>query len=134
MAHVTVTIAGRSYRMACGDGDESRLEGLAAMFDGRIEELRGAFGEIGDMRLHVMAALTVADELDETRTRLQALEAELDLLRQRLETSDQRARAGETTMAETLARTAERIERLAKSLNAPSPAHVETHGGIEAGG
>ena len=117
MAHVTVTIAGRSYRMACGDGDESRLEGLAAMFDGRIEELRGAFGEIGDMRLHVMAALTVADELDETKQRLQALEGELDLVKQRLDAGDQRAQASEVYVAETLTRTAERIERLAKSLN-----------------
>ena len=122
MAQVMVTIAGRSYRMACGDGDESRLESLAAAFDGRIEELRGAFGEIGDMRLHVMAALTVADELDETKARLQALEGELDLLKQRLDAGDQRARASEVTMAETLTRTAERIERLAKSLNAGTPA------------
>ncbi len=118
MAQVTVTIEGRSYRMACGDGDESRLERLAAMFDGRIEELRGAFGEIGDMRLHVMAALTVADELDETQQRLQALEGELVHLRQRLDAGDQRAKAGEVYVAETLTRTAERIERLAKSLNA----------------
>src|SRR3712207_5926627 len=104
MAQVTVTIAGRSYRMACSDGDEARLEGLAAMFDGRIEELRGAFGEIGDMRLHVMASLTVADELDEAKARLEALEGELDLLRQRLEAGDQRARASETSIAEALAR------------------------------
>jgi cell division protein ZapA len=122
MAQVTVTIAGRGYRMACGDGDEARLEGLAAAFDGRIEELRAAFGEIGDMRLHVMAALTVADELDETKARLQALELEHDLLKQRLEAGDQRARASEITIAETLTRTAERIERLAKSLNAATPA------------
>jgi len=122
MAQVTVTIAGRSYRMACSDGDEARLEGLAAMFDGRIEELRGAFGEIGDMRLHVMAALTVADELDETKARLQAVEGELNLLRQRLEAGDQDARASESHMAETLARAADRIERLAKSLNASAPA------------
>jgi cell division protein ZapA len=126
MAQVTVTIAGRSYRMACGDGDESRLERLAAMFDGRIEELRGAFGEIGDMRLHVMAALTVADELDEAQQRLQALEGELDLLKQRLESGDQRAKAGEVYVAETLTRTAERIERLAKSLNAATPAPKQT--------
>ena len=125
MAQVTVTIAGRSYRMACGDGDETRLEGLAAMFDARIEELRSAFGEIGDMRLHVMAALTVADELDETKSRLQALEGELDLLRQRLEAGDQHARASETTIAETLTRTAERIERLARSLNASAPAQTD---------
>jgi cell division protein ZapA len=130
MAQVTVTIAGRSYRMACGDGDEARLEGLAASFDGRIEELRAAFGEIGDMRLHVMAALTVADELDETKARLQALEAELGLLKQRLEAGDQRARAGEVYVAETLTRTAERIERLAKSLNAATPAPALTESGL----
>jgi cell division protein ZapA len=124
MAQVMVTIAGRSYRMACGDGDESRLERLAAMFDGRVEELRGAFGEIGDMRLHVMAALTVADELDETKQRLQALEGELDLVRRRLDAGDQRAQASEVYVAETLTRTAERIERLAKSLNIAPQAGV----------
>ena len=124
MAQVMVTIAGRSYRMACGDGDESRLERLAAMFDGRVEELRGAFGEIGDMRLHVMAALTVADELDETKQRLQALEGELDLVRRRLDAGDQRAQASEVYVAETLTRTAERIERLAKSLNLAPQAGV----------
>ena len=125
MPQVTMTIAGRSYRMACGDGDETRLEGLAAMFDGRIEELRSAFGEIGDMRLHVMAALTVVDELDETRQRLEALEGELARLKGRLEAGDQRAQASETYVAETLTRTAERIERLARSLNASAPAQTD---------
>ena len=120
MAQVTVTIAGRTYRMACGDGDEPRLEGLAAQLERKIEELRGSFGEIGDMRLHVMAALTIADELDETKERLASMESELAALRQRLEAGEERAQASEIYVAETLARTAERIERLAKSLN-PSP-------------
>ena len=122
MPQVTMTLAGRSYRMACGDGDEPRLERLAASFDRRVEEMRSAFGEIGDMRLHVMAALTVVDELDETRQKLEALEGELDRLRGRLEAGDQRAQASEIYVAETLTRTAERIERLAKSLNAATPA------------
>ena len=122
MAQVTVTIAGRTYRMACGDGDEPRLERLAALFDGKIDEMRGAFGEIGDMRLHVMAALTIADEFDETRQRLEALESELAVLKQRFEAGEERAHASEIYVAETLARTAERIERLAKSLNPSAPA------------
>ena len=74
------------------------------------------------MRLHVMAALTVVDELDETRQRLEALEGELDRLKGRLEAGDQRAQASEIYVAETLTRTADRIERLAKSLNASTPA------------
>ena len=121
MAQVTVTIAGRTYRMACGDGDEPRLERLAALFDGKIDEMRGAFGEIGDMRLHVMAALTIADEFDETRQRLEALESELAVLKQRFQAGEERAQASEIYVAETLTRTAERIERLAKSLNPSAP-------------
>jgi cell division protein ZapA len=124
MAQVTVTIAGRAYRMACGDGDEPRLERLAAEFDRRIDELRGAFGEIGDMRLHVMAALTIADELHETKERLEAIERELAAVTQRLEAGEGRAQASEIYVAETLTRTAERIERLAKSLNPSVPAQA----------
>ncbi len=120
MAQVTVTIAGRAYRMACGDGDEPRLERLAALLNSKIEEMRVAFGEIGDMRLHVMAALTLADELDEITQRLTTLEGEFSSLRERLQAGEQRAEASEVFLSETLARTAERIERLAKTLN-PAP-------------
>ena len=69
MAQVTVTIAGKIYRMACGDGEEAHLERLAGLFDARIAELHENFGEIGDMRLHVMAALTFLDEHDEAKKR-----------------------------------------------------------------
>ena len=78
---IQVTIAGRSYRMACGEGEEAHLEGVAAAFEAKIAELRGSFGEIGDMRLHVMAALTFVDELAETKKRLAAAEEELAALR-----------------------------------------------------
>ena len=74
MPHVNVTIAGKSYRMACGPGEEEHLSALAKSFDDRITEMRGAFGEIGDMRLHVMASLTLADELHEARRRIADLE------------------------------------------------------------
>ena len=126
MSQVSVTIAGRAYRMACAEGEEAHLEGLATIYDGKIEEMRAAFGEIGDMRLHVMAALTVADELDETKQRLAALETELASLRQRFEAGEERAQASEVYVAETLTRTAERIERLAKSLNPPAPAAINS--------
>ncbi|HEX5867867.1 MAG TPA: cell division protein ZapA, partial [Beijerinckiaceae bacterium] len=75
MPQVTVTIASRTYRMACGEGEEAHLEKLAALFDGKIEEMRGSFGEIGDMRLHVMAAITLEDEMHEMRKRMAAMEA-----------------------------------------------------------
>lgn len=117
MAQVTVTIAGRTYRMACGEGEERHLEGLAAAYDARIEELRASFGEIGDLRLHVMAALSQADELHETRGRLAALEAEMTEFRRASSSGDERLHLIEARLAEGVQRAAERIEELARSLN-----------------
>jgi cell division protein ZapA len=121
MPQVTVTIAGKNYRMGCGEGEQAHLEGLAALYDGKIAELRGSFGEIGDMRLHVMAAITLADELTEMRRRLALLEGEAASLRRSAATGDERTQALESRVAETLTKTAERIERLARTLNPPVP-------------
>lgn len=119
MPQVLVTIAGRSYRMACGEGEESHLEGLAALYDAKIDEMRAAFGEIGDMRLQVMAALTVADEVLELRRKCERLEAELADTRHLASAGDERSSILEGKFAEKIHMTAERIERLARSLNAP---------------
>jgi cell division protein ZapA len=122
VAHVQVTIAGRSYRMACGDGEEKHLEALAAAFDGRIGEMRASFGEIGDMRLHVMAALTMADEMAETRKRVEALEEEVRAIRAVRAADAERSGAAERRVAEALTRTAERIDRLARTVGGPGEA------------
>ena len=124
MPQVQVTISGRSYRMACGEGEERHLEGLAADYDAKIAELRGSFGEIGDMRLHVMAALTLADELAEAKKRLAMLEEETTALRKLASAGDERSQLFETQTAEALNRTAERIERLVKTLGVPAGANA----------
>ena len=77
MSQVTVTINGRQFRMACEDGQEGHLMRLAQDLDQRIDKLRGNFGEIGDTRLTIMAALTVADELADITGRLKRVEEEL---------------------------------------------------------
>jgi cell division protein ZapA len=118
MSQVTVTIAGHTYRIACGEGEEPHLQNLAGLYDSKIEEMRGSFGEIGDMRLHVMAAITLADELVEARKRQEALQQELGQLRA-LASSGQLNQIVEAQAAEAVARVAERIERLARSLNPP---------------
>jgi cell division protein ZapA len=119
MAQVTVTIAGRTYRMACGDGEEDHLAGLAAGFDAKIDEMRQAFGEIGDMRLHVMAALTMADDLIETRKRIGTLESEISALRSVVSAAASRSEMSEKHLADALNRTAERIERVTDTLATP---------------
>jgi len=119
MAQVTVTIAGRTYRIACNAGEERHLEGLAATYGSRIEEMRAAFGDIDDMRLHVMAAITLADEMAEARKRIGAMEAELAKLRAFASAGDERTQLIEARFAEGIQKAAERIERLARGLGVP---------------
>ncbi len=118
MAQLSVNIAGRAYRMACADGEEDHLEGLAQMIDGKIAEMRETFGEIGDQRLIVMAALSVADELSEEQRKNEHLEAELAL--RRAAHSDV-ATANESwarSVADALDTAAVRIEKIAQDMNA----------------
>ena len=117
MPQVTVTIAGQAYRMACAEGEEGHLEGLAAAYDARIEQMRTSFGEIGDLRLHVMAAIAQADELHETKRRIAALEAEVAMLNSVNASRDERLERIEARLAEGVQMAAERIEELARSLN-----------------
>jgi cell division protein ZapA len=117
MNHVNVTLNGRQYRMACEEGQEQRLLRLAESLESRIQSLRGKFGEIGDARLTVMAALTVCDELFDAGQRIRGLEEELDSLRGLRVASADRARATQTAVANALNAAAERIERTTQVLN-----------------
>ena len=92
MSHINVTINGRQYRMACEEGQEVRLLKLAENLEARVESLRGKFGEIGDARLTVMAALTACDELLDARNRIRGLEEELQALRSARGAAADRAR------------------------------------------
>ena len=120
MPQVNVTSAGRAYRMACGEGEESHLEALAQRYDAKIEEMRQAFGEIGDMRLHVMAALMIADQISELEQTIASLQTELGALRGDAGAADQRVNEVEDRAAQALAKAAERIEGIARAL-IPSP-------------
>lgn len=116
MAQVNVTINGRVYRMACEDGQEAHLQGLAQRVDDIIHELRGAFGEIGDQRLTVMAAVTVMDELVEAQRRVKTLEAENRSLRETRTAVIERRDAVEMEIARRIDETARRIEQVAEAL------------------
>jgi cell division protein ZapA len=117
MSHVNVTINGRQYRMACEEGQEARLLNLAESFETRIGELRGKFGEIGDARLTVMAALMVCDELLDVGHRVRGLEQELEALRNVRTVAADQAKATQTAVANALNAAAERIEKTTQMLN-----------------
>lgn len=117
MSHINVTINARQYRMACEEGQEVRLLKLAESLETRIQSLRGKFGEIGDARLTVMAALTVCDELIDAGNRIRTMEQELTELRDFRNAAVERARLTQTAVVNALNAAAERIEKSTQVLN-----------------
>src|SRR5476651_1841199 len=108
MAQVNATIAGRQFRLACEDGQEEHLQVLAKNIDERIGELRTKFGEIGDTRLTVMAALTVADELAEAIRRIRLLEEDIAALQDVRVVASDRAKAASSAVVGAFNSAAER--------------------------
>ena len=122
MAQVTITVMGRSYRMACEDGEEGHLSGLAAGFEAIIDELRGSFGEIGDQRLMVMAAILIMDKLRDAEDRLERAGHDLRDVRESRRDTVARMESMEENVAILLESAAERIENLALQVVRKAPA------------
>lgn len=124
MAQVTVTIDGKSYRMACDEGQEDHLTDLASRFDRYVSHLKDSFGEIGDQRLTVMAAIMVVDELTELQKRMRGMEAEIGTLRKTRDDALVKADKNDAALTGALAGLAQRMEALALKLTpqiAPRP-------------
>ncbi|HTK36252.1 MAG TPA: cell division protein ZapA [Caulobacteraceae bacterium] len=107
MGTVTVEVNSRSYVVGCEDGQEAHVEALARLFDEQVREVGSQVGQVGELRLFLMAALLGADELADARTRL--AEAEADLERFRADEAAASARAAAALEAAAL-----RIEALAE--------------------
>ena len=117
MAQVNVTISGKAYRMACDDGQEAHLTALGERLNQTIDMLRERFGEIGDQRLTVMAAITMADQYSETERRLRQVEAEIAGLEEARAAVVERQEQLEANVAGAIDALAERIEGIAHRLN-----------------
>ncbi|MFZ1774144.1 MAG: cell division protein ZapA [Rhizobiaceae bacterium] len=118
MAQVTVTIDGKAYRMACDEGQEEHLMGLAQKFDRYVTHLKGSFGEIGDQRLTVMAGIMVMDELSELQKRIKGMESEVATLRKTRDDALSKADKNDSALTGSLAELAGRIEAIAGKLTA----------------
>jgi len=105
MPLVNAMVNGRAYTIACDEGEEEHLRELAAYVDGKVRELLGSVGQVGDTRLMLMAAILITDEymhaMDKLRTQTQSL-------------SD--AANAETIAVEALEAAARRVEDIAASL------------------
>ena len=116
MAQVSVSISGKMYRMACDDGQEEHLERLAEGLDQTIDRLREQFGEIGDQRLTVMAAITVSDEKSGLERRLSQLEETIAGLERGQAEILEREHAHDEAIARSIDTVAERVKALAVRL------------------
>jgi cell division protein ZapA len=104
MATVTVEINGRPYAVGCADGQEVRVRSLAAEFDGHVRQVAKDVGQVGEIRLFLMAALLLSDELHEARAQVAGGASAA---------SGGDGAAAERLAFEALTRAAERIEALA---------------------
>ena len=107
MPEVSVQIANRSYELACGDGEEERVQELAAYVDEKVADLRRQLPGTPEVKLLVFAALILADESREARGIAKAAES---------------ARASATDSAETLATALEdlitsRVDKMSKKVS-----------------
>ena len=110
MPLVNVMVNGRAYTIACDEGEEEHLKGLAAQVDAKAREVLGSVGQVGDTRLLLMAALLIADEhLDMSGKAGAGAESEKQSMHLHAE-------AAESATADMLESAAKRLEDIAARL------------------
>ena len=120
MSSVNITINGKQFRVACEPGQEQRVTALAVDFDKRIAGMRSRFGEVGDARLTVMAAMMIGDELLDANMRIAKLEADLNALHAARTGACDRTSRTEAAVVTALDAAADRIERMTLALSRPA--------------
>ena len=117
MGKVSLDINGRKYAMGCEDGEEERLLRLGQKLDDRVTQMANQFGQIGDLRLLVMAGITMMDEVEDTMENLDLrVDARAAGLRKERDAATLASAKSEAEAAKALSEAAKRIEGLAAKL------------------
>lgn len=111
MGEVNVTINGRVYPIGCDDGEEAQVERLSGLVDIRVRELATLVGQVGEARLMLMAALTMADDLEVAQRDLAQLREDVAALR--------RGQEADKNGADALLGLAQKLEDIAAKLETP---------------
>ncbi len=112
MGQVSVTLNGRTYRLECGEGEETHLIALAEYLGSHVDTMRRKFGQVGDDRLILMASLVVTDELWELRRQMQEMKSTLAEARRDRSVADESAKNLQADLAARVAAAADRLEML----------------------
>jgi cell division protein ZapA len=62
-ALIDLNIAGRTYQVACREGEEENLRAAARLVDGKSREALGGLGTLSEARQFLFASLLLADQL-----------------------------------------------------------------------
>ena len=116
MGQVKITLNGKNYRLECDDGEEKHLTALAEQIGRQVEILKERVGQVGDDRLLLMAGLVLADELYNTRRKLQELSSMLTAIKEDRASADELVQASQVDLANQIESAAERIQRLTEKL------------------
>lgn len=81
MGQVNVTVNNRLYQVGCDDGEEDQVRRLSQMLDSRVKELAALVGQVGEARLLLMTALTLADDLEGAQRDIAAIKREIAAMR-----------------------------------------------------
>ena len=117
MGQISVNVNGRSYTVACDDGQEEHVTELATYVDGHVKELAQQSGQVGDARLLLMASLVIADELSDMISRVEALEEEVEELKGTQSENSRRANTAEATVAEVLDAATQRMVAMTQRID-----------------
>ena len=60
---IDLNIAGRSYQVACREGEEENLRAAARLVDGKSREALSGLGTLSEARQFLFASLLLADQL-----------------------------------------------------------------------
>lgn len=78
MPEVQITIGGRSFEVACQEGEESFLQSAAALLDNEASTLVSQIGRLPEARMLLMAGLMLADKTAGLEEKLKTVQARLD--------------------------------------------------------
>lgn len=82
MGQVNVTVNNRLYSIGCDDGEEDQVRRLSQVIDGRVRELAALVGQVGEARLLLMTALTLADDLETAQRDIASIKQEIAAMRE----------------------------------------------------
>jgi len=122
MPQIEIAIGGRTFEVACQEGEEHYLHSAAAMLDVEAAHLSSQIGRMPEARMLLMAGLMLADKtagledkVKQADARLAQLQAQIDTLESRPATRVE-VPVVPTSVTDTLAELAAQAESLADQI------------------